>query len=78
MRDRKLISVFEVTGSALAIVYAFLLASNTGYESLGFALLLASSGLFAAWAVIDRRWAFLSLQFFYAVSAVFGIVRWAG
>ena len=78
MKNRRLIPIFEVSGSALAIAYAFLLASNTGYETLGFLLLLVSSGLFAAWAVIDRRWAFLSLQFFYAASALIGIVRWSG
>ena len=69
---RRLITVCEVTGSALAILYALLIASNTGNEMLGFALLLVSSGLFAAWAVIDRRWAFLALQFFYAASAIVG------
>lgn len=73
---RRLITVFEVTGSALAIFYALLIASNTGKEMLGFALLLVSSGLFAAWAIIDRRWAFLALQFFYAASAVVGLIRW--
>ena len=67
---------FEVTGSILAMAYALLIASNTGNELLGFALLLISSGLFAAWAVIDRRWAFLSLQFFYAISALIGLARW--
>ena len=73
---RNLISVFEVTGSALAIAYALLIASNTDNEILGFTLLLISSGLFAAWAVIDRRWAFLVLQFFYAISAIIGLFRW--
>ncbi len=73
----KLITIFEFTGSALAIVYALLIASNTGNELIGFMLLLISSGLFAAWAVIDKRWAFLSLQFFYAMSAVIGLIRWA-
>ena len=77
MDKRKLITIFEVTGSALAIAYALLIASNTGNEILGFSLLLASSGLFAAWAVIDKRWAFLALQFFYATSAVIGLIRWA-
>ena len=67
--------IFEVAGSLLAIVYALLIASNTGFELLGFTILLLSSLLFAAWAVIDRRWAFLLLQFFYAVSAVLGLVR---
>lgn len=73
---RKLTTIFEGTGSALAIAYALLIASNTGNEILGFTLLLISSGLFAAWAVIDRRWAFLVLQFFYTASAVIGLIRW--
>ena len=77
MTTRNYISFFEVTGSALAIVYALLIASNTGNEILGFSLLLISSGLFAAWALIDKRWAFLSLQFFYAASAQIGLVRWS-
>ncbi|MGI9449774.1 MAG: hypothetical protein ACR2QH_03885 [Geminicoccaceae bacterium] len=75
-RGRRLITVFEVTGSTLAIFYALLIASNTGNEVLGFTLLLVSSGLFAAWAIIDRRWAFLALQFFYAASAIVGLIRW--
>lgn len=61
----------------LAMVYAVLIASNTGNEVLGFALLLLSALLFAAWAVIDRRWAFFGLQFFYIVSAIIGLVRWS-
>jgi hypothetical protein len=77
MTSRRWTTVFEATGSALAIAYALLIASNTGREILGFALLLISSGLFAAWAVIDRRWPFLLLQFFYAASAIIGLVRWS-
>ena len=77
MDKRKLTTLFEVTGSTLAVVYALLIASNTGSEILGFSLLLISSGLFAAWAVIDKRWAFLTLQFFYAASAIIGLIRWA-
>ncbi|MBL4614454.1 MAG: hypothetical protein JKY27_06230 [Magnetovibrio sp.] len=68
---------FEVSGSAFAIVYALLIASNTGNETLGFILLLISACLFAVWGVMDKRWAFLSLQVFYAASAIFGMVRWA-
>lgn len=77
MENAFLISVCEKVGSALAILYALLIASNTGNEILGFSLLLMSSGFFALWAVIDRRLAFLSLQMFYAISAVIGLVRWA-
>ena len=73
----KVVTVCEWAGSGLAIVYAMLIASNTGNEIVGFTLLLVSSGLFAGWAVIDRRWAFLALQFFYAASAVIGLIRWA-
>lgn len=72
-----LTKLFEITGSALAIIYAVAIASNTGMEILGFTLLLISASLFAAWAVIDRRWAFLLLQGFYIGSAVLGLVRWA-
>ena len=77
MNRNKIITFFEITGSILAIFYALLIASNTGNEILGFSLLLTSSGLFAAWAFIDKRWAFLSLQFFYATSAVIGLIRWS-
>ena len=75
-RNAKLIRIFETTGSVLAMAYALLIASNTGNEILGFSLLLTSALLFAAWAVIDKRWAFLILQFFYATSAIIGIIRW--
>ena len=76
MSKRQMTTIFEVTGSALAIAYALLVASNTGNEILGFALLLISSGLFALWAVVDKRWAFLILQYFYALSAIIGLIRW--
>ena len=74
MEKQKLISIFEISGSVLAMAYAMLIASNTGYEILGFSLLLISALLFAAWGVLDRRWAFLLLQVFYAVSAIIGLI----
>lgn len=55
--------------------YAILIASNTGSEMVAFVLLLLSGGLFAAWAIIDKRWAFLVLQIFYTGWALFGLVR---
>ncbi|MEP3638934.1 MAG: hypothetical protein ABJN14_16910 [Paracoccaceae bacterium] len=76
MEKQKLISIFEISGSVLAMAYAMLIASNTGYEILGFSLLLISALLFAAWGVLDRRWAFLLLQVFYAISAIIGLIRW--
>ena len=72
----RLITIFEVSGSVLAMIYALLIASNTGNEVLGFSLLLISASLFAAWGVLDKRWAFLALQFFYAASAIIGLIRW--
>lgn len=76
-RDRrKLTTLYEITGSILAMAYALLIASNIGAELIGFSLLLVSSGLFAGWAVIDERWTFLLLQLFYATSAIIGLVRW--
>ena len=77
MTRERLITIFEWTGSGSAILYALLIASNTGNEVLGFALLFLSASLFAAWAVIDRRWAFLLLQFFYIAAAIIGLVRWS-
>ena len=77
MEKRRIITVFEVTGSALAIAYALLIASNTGYEVLGFALLLLSAVLFAIWGIIDKRWAFFALQLFYIASAIIGLIRWS-
>ena len=76
--NRKLlVTVFEWLGSGLAILFALLNASNTGNEVLGFTLLFVSAALFAGWAVIDRRWAFLVLQFFYMGAAVFGVFSWS-
>ncbi len=77
MNKSKLITIFEFTGSTLAIIYALLIASNTGNELLGFTLLLISALLFAGWAIIDKRWAFLLLQIFYVASAIIGLVRWS-
>jgi hypothetical protein len=77
MLKRSWIPFCETVGSALAIIYALLIASNTGNELVGFTTLLVSAALFAAWAVIDKRWAFLALQFFYALSAIIGLVRWS-
>jgi hypothetical protein len=77
MTKEKIISVCEITGSVLAMVYALLIASNTGNEILGFTLLLLSALLFAGWGFIDKRWAFFALQFFYAASAIIGLIRWS-
>lgn len=77
MTRERLVMVFETSGSVLAMIYALLIASNTGNEILGFTLLLMSALLFSVWGYIDKRWAFLMLQFFYAASAIIGLVRWS-
>jgi len=76
MNKRTLITIFEWSGSVLAIFYALLVASNTGLEVWGFTLLLFSALAFAVWGIIDRRWAFFVLQLFYIASAILGIWRW--
>ncbi len=75
--SRRLTSTFEVVGSVLAMIYAMSIAMNIGAELVGFTLLFVSSGLFAGWAILDKRWTFLLLQVFYATSTVIGLVRWA-
>ena len=77
MFKRKITNICEFSGSVLAMVYAILIASNTGNEILGFSLLLISAILFAIWGYIDKRWTFLALQFFYVSSALIGLIRWA-
>jgi len=77
INKQKAITFFEWTGSILAMAYALLIASNTGNEVLGFSLLLLSALLFGAWGFIDKRWAFFALQFFYAASAIIGLIRWS-
>ncbi len=76
MDKRRLTTIFEISGSVLAMIYALLIASNTGNEILGFSLLLISASLFAGWGYLDKRWAFFALQFFYAASAIIGLIRW--
>lgn len=76
MEKKTIVTICEVSGSMLAMAYALLIASNTGNEILGFTLLLISALLFAGWGWLDRRWAFFALQFFYAASAIIGLVRW--
>ena len=77
MTRERLVTIFEWTGSALAILFALLNASNTGNEVLGFSLLFVSAALFACWAVIDRRWAFLVLQVFYMGAGIYGVASWS-
>ena len=77
IQRRKLTSIFEISGSALGILYALLIASNTGMELVGFLMLLLSACLFAGWAIVDKRWTFLLLQCCFMTTALLGLISWA-
>ena len=66
----------EWFGVATAIIYSLLVASNTGYEVLGFFLLLVSALSIGYWAILCEHKGILLLQFFYATAGIIGIVRW--
>ena len=73
MTTRKALEWF---GVVTAIAYTLLVASNTGFEFIGFALLLVSAVSIGIWAYLCRHNGMLLLQFFYASGAVIGMVRW--
>jgi hypothetical protein len=68
--------IFEWLGVATAVVYSLLVASNTGFEFLGFALLLLSSFSIGIWAYLGKHRGILFLQFFYATAGLIGMIRW--
>ena len=68
--------ILEWLGVATAIVYSLLVASNTGFEFVGFTLLLISSFAIGVWAYRGRHRGILLLQFFYATAGIIGMVRW--
>ncbi|HBD23014.1 MAG TPA: hypothetical protein DC023_01155 [Oceanospirillaceae bacterium] len=45
----------EWFGVVTAIIYSLLVASNTGYEVLGFSLLLISALAIGIWALLCKR-----------------------
>lgn len=66
----------EWFGVITAIVYSLLVASNTGYEVLGFTLLFISAVAIGSWALLCRHYGILLLQFFYAAAGIIGVLRW--
>jgi hypothetical protein len=66
----------EWFGVATAILYSLLVASNTGFEFLGFVLLLVSAVSIGVWAWLCRHRGMLILQFFYAIAGIIGMLRW--
>jgi len=69
-------TLLEWSGTGTAIVYSLLIASNTGLEFIGFALLLLSSVLIGAWAFFGGHCGILFLQLFYATAGIIGMLRW--
>ena len=68
--------ILEWFGVFTAIAYSLLVASNTGYEVLGFSLLFISAISIGLWAFFFKHYGILLLQFFYAAAGVIGIIRW--
>ncbi len=68
--------ILEWAGVISAIFYSLLVASNTGYEFIGFCLLMFSSISIGIWAYLCKHKGMLLLQFFYATAAIIGMWRW--
>jgi hypothetical protein len=68
--------LLEWFGVITAIIYSLLVASNTGYEVLGFTLLFISALAIGAWALLCKHYGILLLQFFYASAGIIGVWRW--
>ena len=75
--DRVIIAkTLEWFGVITAIAYSLLVASNLGYEVIGFSLLFISAIAIGLWAVTFKHFGILLLQFFYASAGIIGVVRW--
>jgi hypothetical protein len=68
--------VLEWFGVITAIIYSLLVASNTGFEVFGFALLFISAIAIGLWALLCKHYRILVLQFFYASAGIVGVWRW--
>jgi len=66
----------EWFGVLTAIAYSMFVASNTGNEVLGFALLFISAIAIGLWAFLCKHYGILLLQFFYATAGIVGVFRW--
>ena len=76
IKDTNLKKTLEWFGVITAIFYSMLVASNTGFEVLGFALLFISALAIGLWALRCKHYGILFLQFFYASAGLIGVVRW--
>jgi len=76
LKGKMLRKSLEWFGVITAIAYSMLVASNTGNEVYGFALLFISAIAIGAWAFLCRHYGILLLQFFYASAGIIGVLRW--
>ena len=76
LKQEVLKKALEWSGVITAIVYSLLVASNTGYEVLGFTLLLISALAIGLWALLCKHYGILLLQFLYASAGIIGVWRW--
>ena len=76
IKQELLKTALEWSGVITAIVYSLLVASNTGYEVLGFTLLIISALAIGLWALLCKHYGILLLQFFYASAGIIGVWRW--
>ena len=76
LKQEVLKKALEWSGVITAIVYSLLVASNTGYEVLGFTLLIISALAIGLWALLCKHYGILLLQFFYASAGIIGVWRW--
>jgi len=75
-KNNLITKLLEWFGVITAIIYSLLVASNTGYEVLGFTLLFISALAIGAWALLCKHYGILLLQFFYASARIIGVWRW--
>jgi len=75
-KNNLITKALEWFGVITAIIYSLLVASNTGYEVLGFTLLFISALAIGAWALLCKHYGILLLQFFYASAGIIGVWRW--
>ena len=66
----------EYFGVVTAIAYSLLVASNSGWEFMGFLLLFISALSIGFWAYLGKHRGILCLQFFYAIAGIIGMIRW--
>ena len=68
--------ILEWGGVITAILYSCLIAFNINLEFFGFLLLCLSSFLIGTWAYLENHKGILILQFFYAIIAIIGMIKW--